>query len=199
MNVMIENEVDRVPVFNANNLIVAIISKSALIRFIARHSMILGSGAENTIEACMPMEHWEGIYSIPIHTKALEAFDLIESRRVKGVGIVNSENQLIHNLSTTDLKGLCDAHFLRLFLPVPDFLKETYADSQRILTPPLTCTPESSLRTVLLQLACSCLHRIYVIDGEGKPLGVVTCTDLINILHQLADDPNFEYMQSGKS
>lgn len=39
--------------------------------------------------------------------------------------------------------------------------------------------PTATFGEILAQLTCNRLHRIYVVDGEGKALGLVTLTDVL--------------------
>ena len=44
------------------------------------------------------------------------------------------------------------------------------------------CTLKSTLLAVLRNLAKNKLHRLWVVDDAGKPLGVISCTDIMNLI-----------------
>lgn len=48
--------------------------------------------------------------------------------------------------------------------------------------PMLCCMPQSSLQDVLSLLVAEHVHRLYVVDGAGRPVGIVTITDLLRVL-----------------
>jgi CBS domain-containing protein len=43
-------------------------------------------------------------------------------------------------------------------------------------------TAESTLEAVLEALAVKGLHRVYVVDGEEKPLSIITLTDVLRLV-----------------
>ena len=67
---------------------------------------------------------------------------------------------------------------------------ELSATSLRCLSAPLglvgqslkVCTLKSTLLAVLRNLAKNKLHRLWVVDDAGKPLGVISCTDIMNLI-----------------
>jgi len=48
-------------------------------------------------------------------------------------------------LSATDLEYLYRKQFIRLFMPVVDYIKACHADKQKIMTPPLSQVLRSRL------------------------------------------------------
>jgi CBS domain-containing protein len=46
----------------------------------------------------------------------------------------------------------------------------------------VTCTPDESLAAVLDKLVSHHIHRCYVVDERGRPLGVVTMTDVLRVV-----------------
>ena len=48
--------------------------------------------------------------------------------------------------------------------------------------PLVSCGAEATLRSALTQLLNHNKHRVYVVDGEGRPLGVVTPTDVLRLV-----------------
>lgn len=60
------------------------------------------------------------------------------------------------------------------------FLSQTKKDLQR---PPLTTTPQTAAKDVVHELFRWHIHRLYTVDGQQRPTGVVTATDIIQALH----------------
>ncbi|KAK3258723.1 hypothetical protein CYMTET_32243 [Cymbomonas tetramitiformis] len=54
-----------------------------------------------------------------------------------------------------------------------------HASCENISIHPLTCTPDSSLESVMRMIVENQIHRVYVIDNGYKPVGVVTITDIL--------------------
>jgi CBS domain-containing protein len=52
------------------------------------------------------------------------------------------------------------------------------------LNPPplISVSPDTSLRQLLALLAGHRLHRLHVLDGRSRPVGIVTITDLLRLI-----------------
>jgi len=119
----------------------------------------------------------------------LEAFKRMRDNRIGGLPVVEGPNnrKAIGTLSIRDIRFL----LLRpeLFssfrhLTVMDFMKTKASMTLGECTPVmslLTCSPHTSLGTVIDSLASRCTHRIYVVEGdECAVTGVVTLRDVIS-------------------
>ncbi|KAL6049273.1 cell separation during budding [Balamuthia mandrillaris] len=181
--------VQRVPVVNTirevdreRKEIINIVSHSAILRMIASHITVFSQDAWKPISTFLP-EGQLPVFSVQPHTKAIDAFFQMYQRRLHGVALVDSKGQLCGNLSSSDLRGMSRDKFHLLFLPVVDFLKEVYREAGKIMTPVLSATPSTSLETVILRLAATKMHRLYLVDERtNEPLRVISLPDIMNIL-----------------
>ena len=64
-----------------------------------------------------------------------------------------------------------------LRLPRTDF-KSNLSNSTSYRMP-ATCTPETPLRFLVKTVVESNAHRVWVVDEEGRPIGVVSLTNII--------------------
>jgi len=48
--------------------------------------------------------------------------------------------------------------------------------------PIITCSSTDTLETVVEKVSSNHVHRIYVVDESGKPLRVITLTDILRLL-----------------
>jgi CBS domain-containing protein len=98
------------------------------------------------------------------------------------VGVVDEKGVLIGNVSSWDLK-LVNHHSLVSFsLPISDFLK-TVRDANMLPSDYLvTVKLWSSIGALLKKFADNHVDRIYVVDEDGKPVGVVDNATLLRIL-----------------
>jgi len=132
----------------------------------------------------------------------ITAFQQISRDHVSGLAVVNQEGKLVGNISASDIKhaGLnyyfshIPALVYDLSLPIEDFLKIPPADSPffgRNQTPdlfPVTVKKEDTLGRVLQLLSTSFrtssfarthIHRVFVVDEEGKPIREISDGDVI--------------------
>ncbi|EFN59340.1 hypothetical protein CHLNCDRAFT_137767 [Chlorella variabilis] len=126
--------------------------------------------------------------------------------KVPAVAVIDSEESgvLIGNISISELRGILPEHFEQLVEPVGEFLGGGWRGSphwqprsqggiaqafgirspeQLPHTPSLaSCTLDSRFGEVLDLLASLHLHRLFVVDSEGRPSGVVSLTDLLRLI-----------------
>jgi len=119
---------------------------------------------------------------------ALEAFRIMDAKRITGLAIVSDNGRLVGNISARDLK-LFVKHidFDRLLQPVGEFIKDLRMSAVDISTPTITVFPNSSFDLVVGKLAATKVHRIFVTDDEAhfRPVRVVSLVDVLHAaLHQ---------------
>lgn len=106
------------------------------------------------------------------------------------------------NLSTADLRGLTADLFSLLTLPIADFLARRhcgehtrgaagFASAHGIKSPgqlaakalPLaTCTLDTPFGELLEELVTNHFHRSWLVDGAGRPAGVLSATDILQAM-----------------
>jgi len=107
---------------------------------------------------------------------ALEAFRVAAQNEVGGVAIVDKHRRLMANLSGSDLRGL-DCDFVNhVEKPVTRFLAELHPASLN----PVVCHKGDSLKYVLFKMLSLRIHRVWLIDAQHVPIGVVTMSDVLS-------------------
>jgi CBS domain-containing protein len=103
----------------------------------------------------------------------LEAIIMIAKEKVSCIGIVDEFGVLIRNFSASDIKSFHIADFSSLLLPIKDFL-------DIFCTKPLIKIYASATFSKSMHcLVDNKVHRIWRVDLEGKPVGVITLTDFL--------------------
>ena len=83
------------------------------------------------------------------------------------------------NISVSSLKGISPQDFKKTMqLPVKDFLEM----GQNLVKSPVVCQYGEVLSSVIKKIGSNHVHRIYVVDNEGKPIGVISTTDIMKII-----------------
>jgi len=92
--------------------------------------------------------------------------------------VVNEEGKLVNTLSTSDFRGIRENNVKDTLSPVLEFvtLRRGKYDDQSI-----SATVDETLTSVVDKLLIYRIHRIWVVDGKGKPIGVVSLTDVIKL------------------
>jgi len=97
---------------------------------------------------------------------------------------------LISNLSASDLRGLAADEFAQLLLPVGEYILVRHglapapaagADWAAALKalPVVTVTESTTFTELLALLVAKHLHRVYVVNCDGKPISIITLTDVL--------------------
>jgi len=118
--------------------------------------------------------------SMSFSATTIHAFWLMIFHKVYGVAITDSNGRLIANISASDVKGLSGKlPFSSLLLPIRDFIRKSN------VPPALKCTWETPLSSIIHQLSLFRAHRIWVVDTNDIPVGVVTLSTIMDFLNGL--------------
>lgn len=113
--------------------------------------------------------------------KVSEVYTLLTENRIHHVPVV-SGNELVGLISSTDMMKLSlDAY------GTPDSANAEYLDSQFSIddvmtTKLITIRPDEPIRSAAKLLSTGGHHSLPVVDADGKLVGIVTTTDLVNYL-----------------
>jgi len=177
------SKLKRVAVVDDNDRVVGIVSQTTLVTFLnkelaAHHlhaaktvaELELGSAPVQTLETSVP---------------ALEAFRLMDAKRITGLGIVDDSGRLVGNISARDLKLFVkQIDFDRLLQPLGEFIKELRQSAVDIVSPTISVFPEATFDLVVGKLAATRVHRIFVTDAEAtfRPIRVISLVDVLHLV-----------------
>jgi CBS domain-containing protein len=153
-----------------------VISQADIVHFITTHGAWLGTKLDQSLKSV-------GLAPIGVAT-VLEDVDVIatlhymKEYKLSGVGIINQKAQLIGNFSATDLLGITADKFQYLALPVKEFLIKMHGFAK----PPVCCLSTDTVESMLLKMMVHKVHRVYLVDPDMTPKGILTMTDIIQFL-----------------
>jgi len=153
-----------------------IISQSDIVSLLASRGVYLGSKMEKSIvhAGITPL----GVCTVLDDVNVVAALRYMRDYRVNGVGVVDKAGRLISNFSASDLLGLTADNFGLLVLSVKEYLTRIHGFSK----PPVYCTQSDSVELLLLKFAMHKVHRVYIVDKQMMPIGVITLTDIMQFL-----------------
>jgi len=154
-----------------------IVSQSDVIRFVSEYIEYYGPLGQTKLEDVGLGQH--SVVTVNHKARAVNAFHILQENKVSAVAVVDDSGLLVANLSVSDLRGLDLDNLADLMLPIPEFLMKTRKQS---LLPPIICRPHTTFETAVLKLASTRVHRLWNIDEAGRPIGVVSLTDVIRLL-----------------
>lgn len=182
---MVAKKLHRVVVLSEDkHFLKSIVSLSDLILFLAERSHDWsGSIGARPVSSIVDLS--VAPISLPNSAKAIQGFQLMHMHRVTGIAIVDSSGALEANLSASDLRDVSYSNafvpttFRDLFLPLRSYLLKKSKEGHTVHAAVVTATLETTLETVLLQMAMFRVHRLYVVDEKRKPIAVVTAFDVL--------------------
>ena len=175
----------------------AIVSQTDIVRFLLEHigRGAMGPMANHSLEdlglvldaATMQPR---GVLCCDDATPALDAFGMMLSRGVSALGVRSAETgALVANLSVSDLRTVLPDRFGVLALPVRAFLELQTAGGfgggrvRGHAAPQLVAVrADATLADAMRAIVEHKLHHVFVIDDQGAPLAVVSCTDVLKLL-----------------
>jgi len=157
-----------------------IISQSGLVAFIASKCP-----AESLDEkmADAGLSYRKEVVKIADDASAASAFELLDSKRLSGIAVVDEDGKLIGNTSARDIKNaVMDAGRTGMDLDILSYLAHV-RQSQVVKNdkyPSCHVHEDATVGHVVNVLAKTGFHRVFVVDEGMKPIGVVSFADIIN-------------------
>eukprot|EP01129_Flabellula_baltica_P008946 TRINITY_DN3589_c0_g1_i2.p1 TRINITY_DN3589_c0_g1~~TRINITY_DN3589_c0_g1_i2.p1 ORF type:complete len:306 (-),score=56.74 TRINITY_DN3589_c0_g1_i2:8-925(-) len=165
----------RLAVSNADGDIVNVFSQTDLIVFLTQCRDFISTLSVPISE--FPDLVGKEVVCINKETTLLNALLSCYENKVTSVAIVDDSGKIIGNLSASDLIGITDENISLLQLSVKHYL----IYEGKVMKPPIIVSYSDLLELVYLKLSVYEIHRVYVVDDEGSPVGVLSLTDLIRL------------------
>lgn len=119
------------------------------------------------------------VVTAPAGGQAAAAFHAMYRAGVSAVALVDGEGRLAGNLSATDLRGLGATDFGRLASPAERFVRGPNTG----LAPRLVrCARDAEAGDAVRLMLVERVHHVFVSGDDGKPLAVVSMTDVVRAL-----------------
>lgn len=188
-----EKPVHRIMLSDPKGMPTGLITQSDVVQFVAAHPACCGAVLDMTI-ADLGLDGL--LVCVDQNMAAIEAFERMIEQKVSSVGVINAKGVLVGNLSASDLKGMGWSDMKLLSLPVARFLmiegfkkhedefttlQKAQRQRQKKL-PVYSCKSTDTLYDVLQQIIAHRVHRVYVVDDAGVATGIVTLTDILNVI-----------------
>jgi len=121
------------------------------------------------------------IVTVKATDTALNSFKVMNDSKISAAPIVDQQGHFIATLSVSDLKGLTAETFDTL-------LGSTQAFAERHSVgphPPLVCSPTDTFGYAISMIGLSRVHRVWILNADKHPVGVITLTDICRTAHSL--------------
>lgn len=121
------------------------------------------------------------VFRVYEHSSALQAFVSMAEQHVSGLAVVDAAGRLVDVISSRDLRRILlgDSAFLTLFESVARFKATLRLALGTRHAQPVTISSGATLKEIVRTLHEAQVHRVFVVDDGGRPLRVVSQTDVI--------------------
>jgi len=178
----------RVPVLSEDRHLLNVITQSQAIGLLYKNISALGAKMDKPLHECHTL--FKSVVSINESALAISAFEKMVEREVSGLAVVDDDGKLVGNLSLRDLKLVgFDIHlFWRFYQSIKNFivkLRKEYQEKHNRPKHIVHVTADVTLGHVLELLATNNIHRVYIVDKDTKPIGLVSLKDLLEQLLEM--------------
>jgi CBS domain-containing protein len=167
----------RLAVHNKENKIIGIISQTDIMQWVANHLDKLPKGDKTLKEL--------GLLKPVVMARAEamlgDVLDILCQSKVSGLALVDSEGKIVSNFSASDLRGLQRAVYSWFNKSTIDFLQHFGMGPK----PPIVQSGDTTFKDCaekLAHLSKERIHRVYLVDNEDRPVGVVSLSDVMPLL-----------------
>ena len=172
----------RLPVVDENDNILTIISPSLVIKYI---SHFLNDKAFAPIVSSKVAElPAKFVVSVDCATPVFIGLQQLNSSKTASLAITD-EGQLISTFTLKDLKYLAaKEHFAKLFMEIGEYITEIRRSTPKSIFPAIHCSIDSTIESVLLRLAATGIHRMFVVvpNSPRSPVGVISLRDVLTVI-----------------
>jgi len=168
-----EDHLERVPIITRDRSLYNMLTISRVVQFFFDNKKILGKRLNKPIS--MIGSSTKGVFSIKTTDHAYEAFNLMNEKHVSAVAVINEKEQLVGVISQTDLKVISEdgSLFYKLHQDAKTFV-ETINKKGVVFA-----TKNDTFEKVLNLLQENKIHRLFVVNDDIKPVGIMSMKDLV--------------------
>mmetsp|Transcript_2697 Transcript_2697/g.3900 ORF Transcript_2697/g.3900 Transcript_2697/m.3900 type:complete len:346 (-) Transcript_2697:2463-3500(-) len=168
----------RVPILDRDGKCKNIISQSQLIKFISRNCN--HDSLQDTIrEAGIP--YMKDVVSVLDTVDASEAFTLLDNKRLSGIAVIDDDGKLVGNTSARDIKlAAVDEGRTAMDTDILSYLAKVRqaVPQKKERYPSCHVHEDATVAHVIDLLAKTGYHRVFVVDENVHPIGVISVTDI---------------------
>jgi CBS domain-containing protein len=116
------------------------------------------------------------VVKIKLHKSLLDGFRKIYLNNVSALAIVNTKGQIMGTLSASDVKSLAFQDEATMMKTLRSSLMDHFNLGKEFT---LTCKEDDTVETVLDTFATTHVHRLWIVDDNQVPKGVLSLSDVV--------------------
>lgn len=175
--VMLENKITALPVMEKGRLI-GILTNTDVLRFLIEGYSELKK--KILVGECMTYE----VVTIDPDSTLLQAHELMGTRRIRSLPVVEN-GELKGIVTRTDLMGADPSRLVQHRDAEASYAILAQPVSKLMISPVITVTPDEEITSAAQLMVQHKFHSLPVIDKENKLVGILTESDLFQVIVQL--------------
>ncbi|VEU23417.1 DEKNAAC104640 [Brettanomyces naardenensis] len=179
---MIQSSARRIPLIDEDEdthreIVVSVLTEYRILKFVSMN-------CKETKILLQPLHELNigtmtNISAAKLETPVMEVIDLMIQKSISSVPIVDDQDKLINVYEAVDVLTLIKGGlYTDLTLSVGEALLKRSDDFEGVYT----CTLNDSLFAISETIRKARVHRLFIVDDEGKLLGVLTLSDILKYI-----------------
>jgi len=171
---MVLSHLHRVGITNQDKKVHNLITQSTILLFIYRNIDDLHPKPNSSIEELgLVKRHIKHAKMTDI---TINAYCKLSSMKISALAVVDEKKKLQYELSVESIRYLTTQNYMDLTLEIQEYMKKV---KQQVA---LFVSPKTTLRSLLEIMTANKLHRLWICENDGHVVGVVTLSDVLNVL-----------------
>lgn len=180
---MLESKARRIPLIDEDEkthreIVVSVLTQYRILKFVAlncKETKMLLKPIRCISNLCQSKK----ISTCTMNTPVIEVIHLLAQNSVSSIPIVDEQRKLVNVYEAVDVLALVKGGmYTDLDLSVGDALLRRPDDFEGVHT----CTYNDRLSTIMDTIRKSRLHRLFVVDDDGRLVNVITLSDMLDYL-----------------
>jgi len=167
----------RMPVVNSEGKLISIVSQSLLVRFLEPHTKKFDFGTLSIGTLGLGLD--KAVVTVKEEESVQVAVQKLKQHKVSGIGIVDQEGRLKGTFSPSALKYFGIGN--KVLSIGGSTMREFVASVQLPKEYPLSVMKTATACQVISTFSQSGTHRIFVVDSENRPEGIISLVDVIDL------------------
>uniref|UniRef100_A0A060T0G0 ARAD1C13068p n=1 Tax=Blastobotrys adeninivorans TaxID=409370 RepID=A0A060T0G0_BLAAD len=179
---MIRSKARRIPLIDVDEdtgreIVVSVLTQYRILKFVALN-------CKETLMLKLPLARlnigvYDNLATASMTTPVIDVIHLLVNRGVSAIPIVDESGKLLNIYEAVDVLTLIKGEiYTDLSLSVGEALMRRPDSFEGVHT----CTDQDRLDTIMDTIRRSRLHRLFVVDSEGRLKGIVTLSDILKYI-----------------
>ena len=181
---VLKNSMHRVPVSDDGIKFTNMISQSIITKYLYKNipPQVLDMPLSKSKDK---LKYEKLVFTTRENTPAIEAFELIDSNRLSGLAVVDDDGVLRHTVAARDIKfALQDGGKTSMDIDILSYLAHARQSKKTMKEryPVAHLRETDTIHRALSLLASTGYHRLFVVDENTMPIGVISVIDIIRFI-----------------